>query len=42
MALEFNIGGTPVVIVSKGDFMWLNSMYCCLCRRLMIDCVKSI
>ena len=23
--------GTPVVIVSKGDFMLLNSTYCCLC-----------
>ena len=25
--------GTPVVIISKGDFMLLNSTYCCLCIR---------
>ena len=25
--------GTPVVNVSKDDFMWLNSTYCCLCSR---------
>ena len=34
--------GTPVVIVSKGDFMLLNSTYCFLCSRYLLNHSSSV